>query len=400
MLNLSNWWYGVNKLKQSLQIESKPLRIGVLSAAAINYAAIIDPVSTHPGAVLVAIGARSKAKAQAQIDKHGLGATCKACGSYDEVLQDEGVDAVYIPLPNGLHAAWAIKAMRAGKHVLVEKSIAANAEECRQVHRVSDETGKICLEAFHYRFHPAVHHVKHLIESGKYGNPTNVFARLVVMSNAFNDDDIRWQYDLGGGACLDLCYVFSAACYFGCVGDLSKANVNVQIAEPRVHKNDARIDEAIDATFTIEQSGTPPVKCHVQGDLDLPPLWGFIPRFLPEMPTLKIELEKARIDMTNFVVPTFGHKIVITEKDAQGRLTSTKKTEKVYVDGPMWKSRGQPWWTTYRYQLEAFVEAVRNKDSGREFEGPWYSLNDSQKVMEVIDKTYERMGMPVRGAVV
>ncbi|KAK4505711.1 hypothetical protein PRZ48_003676 [Zasmidium cellare] len=390
MLGFNNWYHGVNKIKATLKKEPNALRIGILSAAAINYTAFIDPVSTHPGAIIVAIGARDKSKAQAQIDSNNLGATCKAYGSYDEVLNDQNVDAVYIPLPNGLHAEWTIKALKKGKHVLVEKAITSNAAECREIQKVSSETGKLALEAFHYRFHPAVHRVKEIVESGTYGAPTAIFTRMSVLSDALPQNDIRFQYGLGGGACLDLSYVFSAACYFGT--SLPDSEITVQTATPRIHKLDRKIDEAIDATFTIDSPGSkPPVKCHVSADLNVPYLWGFIPRYLPEMPFLSIDLQTARIEFKNFVIPTFGHSIVITEKDGR------KTTEKVYVDGPVWGKRGEVWWSSYRFQLEAFVEGCR-KGKGEGLEGmPWVGLRESEGVMGVIDSVYERMGLPVRG---
>ncbi|KAF2161278.1 hypothetical protein M409DRAFT_69884 [Zasmidium cellare ATCC 36951] len=390
MLNLNNWYHGVNKLKASVKKDSNPVRIGVVSAAAINFVALFDPVGTHPGATVVAIGARDKSKAQAQIDHYGLGGTCKAYGSYDEVVNDKDVDAVYIPLPNGLHAEWAIKAMRKGKHVLIEKSITSNAAECREVEKVAKETGKLALEAFHYRFHPAVHRVKELIESGQYGNPKEVFVRMSVPSDAMAKNDIRFQYPLGGGACLDLSYIFSSACYFACpTPSLPTAEITIQTATPRIHPVDAQIDEAIDATFTLEPppaTGKPAVKCHVSGDLNRPYVWGLIPCWIPKMPFARIELERARIEFNNF-------------KDERGRLVAgSKRTEKVWTDGPVWGKRGEVWWSTYRYMVEAFVEGVKAREEGRDVERlPWVGLAESGKMMEVIDAVYERAGLAVRG---
>ena len=139
------------------------------------------------------------------------------------------------------------------------------------------------------------------------------------------------------------------------------------------------------------------MKCHVQGDEVYAPLFGFIPRFWAMTPVVHIELEKARIEFDNFVVPTYMHSITIKEKDQSGKLTSRKHTEKLYTNGPQWGTRGEAWWTTYRWQLEAFVDAVRAKERGDAYKGPWMSLEESEKVMELIDVVYDKAGLLRRG---
>lgn len=189
-----NWYNGIGKIKANLKKEDNPMRIGVLGAAAINYLAILDPIETCPSVVLAGIAARELSKAQKHIEKYRLGPQCKAYGSYNELLSDPGIDAVYIPLPNGLHAEWTIKAMEKGKHVLVEKPIASNAAQVRKVREVSERTNKIALEAFHWRFHPAPQVIKEIIESGKYGNVTSIEARLQVPQGAMKKDtDSKFQ---------------------------------------------------------------------------------------------------------------------------------------------------------------------------------------------------------------
>jgi predicted dehydrogenase len=198
MLSANNWWHGVSKKKSLLQKEEAPLRIGVLSAAAINYTALFDPVESHPGAVVAAVAARDVSRAQAQIKKYKLPA-CKAYGNYNELLADPNIDAIYIPLPNGLHAEWAIKSMEAGKHVLIEKAITSNAAQAREVQDAAARMKKVALEAYHWRFHPAAHVTKAIVDSGKYGNPISVKAGFGIPRGAINKDDIRYNYKLGGG---------------------------------------------------------------------------------------------------------------------------------------------------------------------------------------------------------
>lgn len=372
------------------------MRIGVLSAADINYIATIDPIQSHPDAVLYGIAARRLFKAQAQIDQYNLGPACKVFGSYDELLADPNIDAVYIPLPNGLHYEWAVKSMEAGKHVLLEKPLTNNAEEARKLQEIAAKTNKILLEAFHWRFHPAAHRVKQIVESGKYGKPIGISAWLGLPAGNLSKDNIRFRYELGGGAAMDLTYIFCSSCYFASP-DITKCHFEVQEAIPRLNQHDRKIDEAINSSFTIEQEGQPAVKCHVEGDLLIPHFLGFIPRFWKMTPYITIELEKARIQFENFVVPPYTHSITITEKDSNGKLTGKKHTEKCFTGGPQWGSRGEAWWTTYRWQLEAFVDRVRAKESGQEYQGPWMDLKESEKVMELIDAVYDKAGLPRRG---
>lgn len=391
IFKIHNWWNGVNNVKATLKKEDNALRIGVLSAAKINFPAIIDPVQTHPGATLCGIAAREQSRAQAQINKHKLGPTCKAYGSYADLLADPNIDAVYVPLPNGLHCEWAVKAMEAGKHVLIEKPMTSNSEQARRVREVASTTNKIALEAFHWRFHPAAHRVKSLIESGKYGNPKSVYACMKLPGHIVGKDDIRLKYNLAGGASMDLTYIFSASSYFAS-RDFPKCEFRVLEAVPRLNEADKNVDEAITSKFVVDQEGKPPVTCSVEGDLTPPPFLGFIPRFWAFTAFTTIELEKAKIEFDKFVLPTLGHSITITEKDS-----GKKQVENLYVDGPQWGTRGKPWWTTYRYQLEAFVDMVRAKDTGTDYSGPWMSLDESEKLMEVIDSVYDKAGLPRRG---
>ena len=205
---MHNWRYGVSSIAASTQKTSTPLRLGVLGAAAINPSAIFDPVSTHPGVVISGIAARDKARAEKQIKQYKL-QHARAYDSYDDLLADPEIEAIYNPLPNGLHSEWTIKALRAGKHVLVEKPIASNAEQVREIRRVSQETGKLVLEAFHWRLHPAAHLVKSLVESGNYGEVEEVKARFIVPAGVIGKNDIRFNSSLAGGSSMDMIYVLS-----------------------------------------------------------------------------------------------------------------------------------------------------------------------------------------------
>ena len=134
-------------------------------------------------------------------------------GSYAALVEDPEIDAVYNPLPNGLHGYWTIAALRAGKHVLCEKPFTANADEARAVAEVANgNPGVVVMEAFHYQYHPLTKRLTEIVRSGELGNITNV--DVAFSAPLWKKGDIRYQLALAGGATMDMgCYP-SACC--GC----------------------------------------------------------------------------------------------------------------------------------------------------------------------------------------
>lgn len=388
---LHNWRHGVSKHASSLTPTASPLRAGVLSAAAINFTTFFDPVSTHPDITISAIAARSAPKAQAQITKYSLGANVKAYGSYEELLADKDIDVIYTALPNGLHARWVIAALEAGKHVLVEKPVAATAADVRLIKEAAERAGKAVLEAMHWRFHPAAHAVHDVIASGDYGKVKSFKANMVLPGGALAADDIRFNYALAGGASMDLCYVMSAANF---ICGSKDAKVTVTSAKPRISKFDKNIDEAMDTTleFASADGEDGVIKAATHGDLNPSKLLGVLPRYWDAVPSFTIELDRATLHLDNFVGPHMNHSISIQPKEGK------KKTVSAYQGGSAWGDRGQRWWTSYRYQLEAFVDAVRAKDAGGNPPPCWVSLDESLAVMELVDAVYDKAGLPRRSS--
>src|SRR3954449_10479655 len=132
-------------------ITQAPIRIGILGAARIAPPALVRPARAVAEVELNAVAARDPARAQAFASKHGVP---RVLTSYQELLDDPDLDAVYNPLPNGLHAEWTLKALEAGKHVLCEKPFTANAAEAQTVADAARASGLVVMEAFHYRYHP------------------------------------------------------------------------------------------------------------------------------------------------------------------------------------------------------------------------------------------------------
>lgn len=174
------------------------VRIGILGAARIVPTAVLDPAQSVPRLDVAAIAARDQSRAHAFAAKYGIR---RVHATYDAVLADSTIDAVYIPLPNGLHGQWAIKALEAGKHVLCEKPFAANAAEAQLMARTAHRVGRVLMEAFHYRYHPLAARMKSVVTSGALGRIQHVDAALCFP--IVNRHDIRFRYDLAGGATMD-----------------------------------------------------------------------------------------------------------------------------------------------------------------------------------------------------
>jgi xylose dehydrogenase (NAD/NADP) len=178
------------------------LRWGLLSTANINNALL---GSGHGG--IVAVASRSAGRAEAYAREHGLE---RAHGSYEALLADPEVDAVYNPLPNSMHIDWSIRALEAGKHVLCEKPMSRHPEDVARAFDVAEREGRVLMEAFMYRHHPQIARAQELIAEGVIGELRLVRA---AFSWAHPDpDDIRLQAGLEGGGLMDVgCYCVSGA---------------------------------------------------------------------------------------------------------------------------------------------------------------------------------------------
>ncbi|HEU4734131.1 MAG TPA: Gfo/Idh/MocA family oxidoreductase [Kofleriaceae bacterium] len=179
------------------------LRIGILGAAKIA-GSFMAGARASSRVEVVAIASRERARAEAFAREHGIARAC----SYDELIADPGIDAIYNPLPNSLHAEWSIAAARAGKHVLCEKPLAVSEAEAQAMFAAADAAGVVLLEAFPYMFQPQTLEIERLIAAGAIGE-----VRLMFGTFGFTIADpgnIRLERALGGGALMDAgCYPVS-----------------------------------------------------------------------------------------------------------------------------------------------------------------------------------------------
>lgn len=182
------------------------LRWGILSTAKIGTEKVIPAMQRGDRCEVLAISSRSRDRAEQVASELEIP---KAYGSYEELLADPEVDAVYNPLPNHMHVGWSIKALEAGKHVLCEKPIGLTAAEARQLVLAGEQFPELKLmEAFMYRHHPQWQRARQLVDDGEIGQ----LRTIQSFFSYFNDDasNIRNQKEIGGGALMDIgCYNIS-----------------------------------------------------------------------------------------------------------------------------------------------------------------------------------------------
>ena len=180
------------------------LRLGLLSTARINRE-ILAAAAASDRAEIVAVASRDRARAEAYASEHGIPA---AHGSYEGLLADDEVDAVYIPLPNGLHHEWTMRALAAGKDVLCEKPYSRRPAEVEEAFDLAAESGLVLMEAFMYRHHPQTRVVAELVAGGAVGEPRLLKADFGFALQSL--DDVRARQELDGGSLMDVgCYCVS-----------------------------------------------------------------------------------------------------------------------------------------------------------------------------------------------
>jgi len=196
-----------NEPAAAASAQPEPVRWGVLGAANIATDKVIPAMQRGAHSRVVAIASRDPERAQATASALGIP---HAHGSYEALLADADVEAVYNPLPNDLHVPWTLRALEAGKHVLCEKPIALSAAEARTLLAARERTGLLVAEAFMVRTHPQWQRVRELIAAGRIGELRLVSAHF----SYFRDDptDIRNQPAAGGGGLMDIgCYPVTLA---------------------------------------------------------------------------------------------------------------------------------------------------------------------------------------------
>jgi len=181
--------------------EPPAIKWGIVGTANIARAVFL-PGMRHAGGTAEAVASRDLAKAEQYAADHGI---ARAVGSYQALVEDPGVDALYIPLPNSMHAEWVIAALRAGKPVLSEKPLCGNLADTERVLAVARETGTLLWEAFAFPFQAQMTHIRDVVSNGAIGEIREIQSSFHFMVS--RPENIRFSADLEGGALNDVgCY--------------------------------------------------------------------------------------------------------------------------------------------------------------------------------------------------
>ncbi|MGW4325141.1 Gfo/Idh/MocA family protein [Nocardia sp. NPDC004573] len=325
---------------------TQPLRIGILGAARIAPAAVVRPARAHPDVVVAAVAARERERGHAFAREHGIE---QVFDGYAALVAAPDIDAVYNPLPNGLHGRWTKEAIGAGKHVLCEKPFTANAAEAQEVAALAVRSDRVVMEAFHYRYHPMTRRAEQIIASGELGELVRVEAAMCFPLPRFSD--IRYDYALAGGALMDAgCYAVHMARVFG--------GEEPEVVAATAKLRGPRVDRAMSAELRFPSGHTGRVRCS---------MWS--------SDVLRIGArvvgERGELRLLNPVAPQLPRRLWV--RSERGR-----RTEKI--------SRR----STYAYQLDAFAAAVRDG------EPVLTSPDDAVATMTVIDAIYAAAGLPLR----
>jgi len=323
------------------------MRLGIIGAADIADKAVIEPAQVVNEVQRAGIAARDPARAEALARRAGIE---RVYPTYADLIADNSLDAVYIPLANSLHAEWTIAALEAGRHVLCEKPLTSNAPQAGTVVATAQRCQRVMMEAFHWRYHPVAHR---MLELSRQIGPLQ---RVEAHFNAkIPSDNIRFQRELAGGSFMDL------GCYC-------------------VHMVRTVVGSEPDVLLAETVEGPPGVDLSMRAELSFP---GGLPAVVsssmvaeetvwPNSMTLRAWGEAGRLEVLNPMAPQFGHRVSATLADG------TAVDEVLDLRA------------SYEFQLRAFCRATTGQ------ERPLTGGQDAIANMRVIDAVYEASGLGIR----
>lgn len=292
---------------------TKTINVGIIGAARVVVYAMVGAAKENARVNVLAVAARDPVRAKAFADEHSISRVHEA---YDSLIADPEVDLVYVATPPALHAVSALKALAAGKHVLVEKPFTANAREAASVVAAAAKAKRRVFEAFHYRHHRLWHRIVEIARGGVLGEIRSLEAGFHVPI-AQSEGEFRWNPTLGGGALMDLgCYPLQWVRVF------AGEEPVVTSARMRIVKG---VDAETEAELRFPSGATARVSCSMTGE--------------DFRAFLNVEGTSGRIEVVNPLAPQFGHSL-------QTEIGGAVRTE--MLDGP----------STFAAQLEAVAATL------------------------------------------
>lgn len=338
---------------------NKKIRWGVLGYARIAREAVIPAILRSNNSVFHAIASRETAKLDECRNKFNCP---KTYASYEELLRDPEVDAVYIPLPNSLHREWTIKAAQHKKHVLCEKPIGLNAAECREMIEAAQANGVLLMEAFMYRYTDCTRKILEILRSGALGEIK--FVHSVFRFLLSRPDSIKYQPELGGGSLYDVgCYPLN---FVGLVVD-ELARIQAAVTgKPVPSAAPGPLPESIS------------VQCVKEGGVDL--LFSALLKYPTGLVASIHSGFNAQKQIESQIVGTKGVlQLPNTFLEEACSLT-------IAVDGRVTQTIEVANSDRYRLEVEDFADAILNKHA------PFFSLAETLRNMELMDRLYAACG--------
>lgn len=323
-----------------------------------------------------------------------------------DVIDDPNIDAIFIPLPNSLHFEWAVRAVRAGKHVLLEKPSVNNQTEAEFLYglpELSQPNAPVILEAFHNRFHPAIHKFLDFISPE---DVVHVETDSMIPAWGTAPDNIEFNYKLGGGSMMML-----GTYNFAILRMIFGAEPSECLTCDTTGFNDGihdKCDTAFTAKFQFPNGGIGEVKATMRGPYMWKPSEAKVTHrevVVPDssLPTGQEKVRSRVVTMHGLLHAIVWHRIdvkdsyVIREINSRRPIkTWTESTShKAYTfeeaGGKFTGLPGEPWWMSYRFQLEAFVNRIKGRKSQY-----WITGADSVNQMKMLDMAYNKSGLGLR----
>lgn len=353
----------------------KKINIGILGAARIARAGIIKPARFQKDVDIIGVAARDVHKAQAFAKKQLIPRVHR---TYDELLADRDINAIYNPLPNSHHYEWTIKALEAGKHVLCEKPMASNAEQAAEMATVAAAKGLILSEAVHNLYHPLIQEMMTIINRGTIGKIRRIETHFCTPM--FKQNDIRYKYDLAGGATMDLgCYTIRLMRLLtGADQQDEKSAYRPKVTAAKAICMSPQVDQQMMADILFHKA----IRDEETDETAYEEIAGHMTcalryRGFPRINAWVIG-DKGVLKVINPFVPHRFNRLTVVTQTTDGR---GKKIGK--------RVRGK---SSYFYQLQEFVRAIQGE------ENRLLPAKDSIETMRIIDDVYAMAGLKKRGS--
>jgi predicted dehydrogenase len=323
-----------------------PVRIGILGASVHAPTTLITPARGNPEVVVAAVASRDNARAAAFATEYGI---ARVHDSYEALISDPDLDAVYVVLPTSVHGRWTRAALAAGKHVLCEKPFTANAAEARDIAELAASSDRVVMAAMQYRYHPLTLRAEEIIASGELGTLQRVEIAMCVLLPKFSAN--CYQYAFAGGATMDAgSYAFDMARTFG--------GSTPEVVSARAKLRSPEVDRAMSAEVRFAGGHTGRVRCALwSSDLF--------------RASAKVVGERGEMRWLSPAAPHLAPRLKV-------RAAGDKRVERF------------PRRVTYDYQLDAFAAAVLRGEPVRT------APRDMAETMTVIDAVYRAAGLALR----